>query len=203
MANGSKLKILTISLALAGALVGCDGGSYDPTTGRYTPASAPTNTAAAAQASASAPSYDSASAAYAPSAPSAAPSYTAPQGYSAGSGSTYAAPSGSAGASFDTFSRTPPPVVLQADGTPMKPAIARVSPESGAPEGGQEILITGSGFANVQVLFGSEPARITSQSSNAVTVIAPEGAAGRPVSIVVTNRDGSYAVAGHAFSYRG
>jgi hypothetical protein len=200
--NGSKFKILSISLALAGALVGCDGGSYDPTTGRFTPAPAPAQTAsaaAAAQTSGNAPSHDGATAAYAASA---APSYAVPQGYAGGSGSTYAGSSGSAGASsFDTFSRTPPSPVLQADGTPMKPSIARVSPE--AAEGGQEILITGSGFANVQVLFGSEPARITSQSSNAVTVIAPEGVAGRPVSVVVTNRDGTYAVAGHAFSYRG
>jgi len=51
-----------------------------------------------------------------------------------------------------------------------------------------------------QVLFGNVAARVTSQSSNAVTVLVPEGNPG-PVSVVVTNRDGTYAVAGAAYSY--
>jgi hypothetical protein len=65
-----------------------------------------------------------------------------------------------------------------------------------------EVTLTGSGFANVQVMWGSEVVRVTSQSSNAVTVIVPEGAAGRLTTVVVTNRDGSYAIRGAAYSYR-
>jgi hypothetical protein len=83
----------------------------------------------------------------------------------------------------------------------VRPQIAGVSPSSGPTEGGNEVLITGSGFANVQVMFGGDVARVTSQSSNAVTVIAPEGRAG-PVTVVVTNRDGTYAVVGQAYTRR-
>jgi hypothetical protein len=42
---------------------------------------------------------------------------------------------------------------------------------------------------------------VTSQSSNAITVIAPGGQPG-PLSVVVTNRDGAYAVAGGAHIYQ-
>jgi hypothetical protein len=45
-------------------------------------------------------------------------------------------------------------------------------------------------------------ARVTSQSSNAVSVVAPQGVAGLPVTVVVTNRDGSYAVSRGGYVYR-
>jgi IPT/TIG domain-containing protein len=201
--NGFRLKLFTLSIALGASLVGCDGGSYDANTGRIT--FGPSTAAASANSGARAltasdsaqPSYGSAQGPSAPAQPS--PSYDrpAPASYT---GSQSA--SGSDQGSFDAFSRTPPAPQLQADGTPMKPLLAQVSPPSGEPEGGNEVLITGSGFANAQVMFGGQLARITSQSSNAITVVAPEGASGRPVSVVVTNRDGSYAVAGAAYSYR-
>jgi rubrerythrin len=101
----------------------------------------------------------------------------------------------------DPFSRTPTAPQLQPDGTPARPQLANVSPASGAPAGGGEVLITGSGFSNVQVMFGSTVARVLNQSSNAVTVVAPEGAEG-PCTVVVTNRDGTYAVAASAYTYR-
>ncbi|MFL5272062.1 MAG: IPT/TIG domain-containing protein [Anaeromyxobacteraceae bacterium] len=102
----------------------------------------------------------------------------------------------------EALARTPPAPQLQADGTQMKPQLANVSPPAGALEGGGEVLITGSGFTNVQVMFGRDPARVTSQSSNAITVLVPAGERAGPVSIVVTNRDGSYAVAAGAYAYQ-
>jgi IPT/TIG domain len=92
---------------------------------------------------------------------------------------------------------------LAANGGSQVPVvIANVSPQSGPASGGNEILITGSGFANVQVLIGGDVAQVTSQSSNAVTVIAPDGNTG-VVTVVVTNREGTYAVAPAAYAYRG
>ena len=203
--NGSQLKLFTLTIALGGALVGCDGGAYDANTGRITngpisaSSSASTESSARAQSASDSPQPSNGSG-------QGSSSYGQPSSYDRGnSPSAYAgsqAGSGSGAGSFDSFSRTPPAPQLQADGTPMKPQLAQVSPASGAAEGGDEVLITGSGFANVQVMFGSQVARVTSQSSNAVTVIAPEGTSGRPVSVVVTNRDGTYAVAGAAYSYR-
>jgi hypothetical protein len=101
----------------------------------------------------------------------------------------------------DPFNRSPTTPALQADGTQARPQLANVSPASGAPAGGGEVLITGSGFANVQVMFGGAVARVLNQSSNAVTVVAPEGAAG-PCPVVVTNRDGAYVVGGSAYTYQ-
>jgi hypothetical protein len=83
----------------------------------------------------------------------------------------------------------------------MKPTISGVSPASGPAKGGNEVLITGSDFASAQVLFGGQMAQVTSQSSNAVTVVVPEGESG-PVAVVVTNREGTYSVAGSAYTYR-
>ncbi|HET9595542.1 MAG TPA: IPT/TIG domain-containing protein, partial [Anaeromyxobacteraceae bacterium] len=108
---------------------------------------------------------------------------------------------GAAQGSIDPFSRTPTAPELQADGTQARPQLANVSPASGAPTGGGEVLITGSGFSNVQVMFGGAVARVINQSSNAVTVVVPEGSAG-PCTVVVTNRDGAYAVGGSAYTYR-
>jgi hypothetical protein len=202
--SGSRLRLFTLIVSFGGALVGCEGGAYyDADTGRIVNGSAPM------RASAAPPSKDGAQpAADAPSAygvgqgPSAhaAPSYDRGPATSASAGS-WTTSSGSP-SSFDPASRTPPAPQLQSDGTPLKPQLAQVSPPSGPAAGGNEVLITGSGFANAQVMFGHEPAQVTSQSSNAITVIAPEGAAGAPGTIVVTNRDGSYAVAGAAYAYR-
>src|SRR6266516_1337760 len=137
--NGSRLKLLTLAIALGGALVGCDGGAYDASTGRPTngPISAASSSSAESSAGAASPSD------------SAQPSYSAPQGSSYGqpsqydrgaSASAYAgSQAGTSSGSFDTFSRTPPAPQLQADGTPMKPQLAQVSPSSGAAEGGDDV----------------------------------------------------------------
>jgi rubrerythrin len=197
---------LAVALAAA-ALAGCEGGSYDAA-GRFVPSpaegggqaqsSSPQVQAAYADPQARAPAWQPSSGhgQPAPDAP-AQSSFAAPaSGYAAGgdgSGSQQPA---------DPFSRTPPTAAAQPGSAAAAPAIAGVSPSSGGAAGGEEVLITGSGFANVQVLFGDEVARVTSQSSNAITVIAPPGAAGATHTVVVTNRDGSYAVARGGYAYR-
>ncbi|HET9593947.1 MAG TPA: IPT/TIG domain-containing protein [Anaeromyxobacteraceae bacterium] len=211
-ALGGNLKLLAMTAALCGGLIGCDGGTYDATTGRYVPGagsrplpasemSAPTSLAPAAQPSN--PCHRPENAAPVALDQAAAAAYAAAGDARYGYAPSTPAPSGPAPATageVDAFSRTPPPAVAQPDGTPAKPAIARVSPEAGSADGGEELLITGSGFGAVQVLVGNVPARVTSQSSNAVTVIVPPGRSG-PTSVVVTNRDGSYVALGGAYRY--
>jgi IPT/TIG domain-containing protein len=202
--NGSRLRLLTLTIVLGTALVGCEGGVYyDANAGRLVNGAAPIRatetTAPNDRGQAPSPSD-----AVQPSSPAAQGSaaYGHPA-YGAGGSWSPSSPSpsyDSSASSFDPTSRTPPAPQLQADGTPMKPQLANVSPPSGHAEGGNEVLITGSGFANAQVMFGTELARVKSQSSNAITVIAPDGIAGRPVTVVVTNRDGTYAVGG-AYAY--
>jgi rubrerythrin len=185
----------------AAAMSGCAGGAYDSDTGRFIVAGPGQRGASSASPS------DEVAAPSVPGAGGSAQGYGQGQPTAARQGGPSTAPSrgtaqaddGSGG--FDPSSRTPPAPVLQADGAPMRPALAQVSPSSGSVGGGEEITITGSDFARVQVLFGSAPAQITSQSSNAVTVIAPQGNPG-PATIVVTNRDGTYVVAGGAYTYR-
>jgi hypothetical protein len=206
--GSSRLKIPTLTIALGGALVGCEGGAYyDANTGRIVVGAPPARSTAAAasndraQPESAQPAPDSAQPSYGSGqSPS---SYGQPSYDRGSSASSYAGSSSYAASvsSFDPTSRTPPVPQIQADGTPLKPQLAQVSPRSGPAEGGNEVLITGSGFANAQVMFGGHVARVTSQSSNAITVIAPEGLAGAPVTVVVTNRDGSYAVAGAAYTH--
>ena len=205
---GFEMRLAVVALALCGGLVACDGGRYDETTGRYIPGAGsrplsardmtPGPVLATAQPQNPCHRPDDL--------PSAALGTGGSFGVAADQRFGYAQPVAAAPSApgtpvVDEFSRTPPAPTIQADGTPARPAIARVSPESGSVEGGEELLITGSGFGTVQVLVGNTPARVTSQSSNAVTVLVP--AAGRPgaTSVVVTNRDGSYVVAGGAYSY--
>ncbi|MFL5261722.1 MAG: IPT/TIG domain-containing protein [Anaeromyxobacteraceae bacterium] len=201
----SKLKVLAAVLVFGGGLVGCEGGVYDANTGRVT---FPGSGAASASASAASGSDSSASA-------RSASAYGAPD--SQGSTALAAqAPAGAAGSatpaepiypidpSADTsaFNRTPPAPAVGPNGErAAKPELAAVSPAAGPAEGGTEVTITGSGFANVQVMWGGEAARVTSQSSNAVTVLVPQGSAGTITTVVVTNRDGTYAVRPAAFRY--
>ena len=204
---GFEMRLAVVALALCGGLVACDGGRYDETTGRYIPGAGsrplsardmtPGPVLATAQPQNPCHRPDDL--------PRAALGTGGSFGVAAdqrfGYAQPVAAPVAPGTAAADEFSRTPPAPTLQSDGTPARPAIARVSPESGSGEGGEELLITGSGFGTVQVMVGNTAARITSQSSNAITVLVP--AAGRPgiTAVVVTNRDGSYAVAGGAYSY--
>src|SRR5689334_16918171 len=197
----SKLKVLAAVLAFGGGLVGCEGGAYDATTGRITFPGAGAGAAAASGGNDA--SARSTSAYGAPDAQGS--SAVAAQGPSASAGSAApAAPLYPIDPSADTsaFNRTPPAPAVGPNGEPApKPQLAAVSPAAGPAEGGTEVTITGSGFANVQVMWGGEVARVTSQSSNAVTVVVPQGSAGAVTTVVVTNRDGSYAVRPSAYRY--
>jgi rubrerythrin len=90
---------------------------------------------------------------------------------------------------------TPPP---DADASPT-PLIEDVWPDKGPVTGGDHVVIRGKNLQAAQVLFGLVPGTIIEASEDHVTVAAPESDAG-PVSIVVTNRDGNYAVGG-SFQY--
>jgi IPT/TIG domain-containing protein len=203
---GFEMRLAVVALTLCG-LVACDGGRYDETTGRYIPGAgsrplsplemAPGPVVATAQLQ---------NPCHRPDDLPRAALDTSGFGPAADQRVAYAQPSPAAAPGtpvVDAFSRTPPAPTLQSDGTPLRPAIARVSPESGGVEGGEELLITGSGFAfdGVQVMVGNAPARVTSRSSNAVTVLVPPAGRSGPTTVVVTNRDGSYATAGGAYIY--
>jgi hypothetical protein len=198
----SQLKVSALVAVMAGALVGCEGGSYAAATGRITFPNGRTESAGRAASSAAPARSDGASAsAYQDSAASAAQGSAA-----AGVGaapSAAASPSDAPPVDASAFNRAPPtPVANPNGGPPVKPEIANVSPASGPAEGGGEVVITGSGFANVQVMWGGDVARVTSQSSNAITVVVPAGTAGAVTTLVVTNRDGTYGVRPAAYTYR-
>jgi hypothetical protein len=224
------LSFLTAA-AVAGMLAGCDGGSFDPASGLFQPAKSAAASASrkaragadagdrdreadpasadpsaldpdrprvitlGERAGARAPTYSGTS-----SAPSNAASpdpdpYAFSQSYAPPAPDTSGPPDSRPQLPADPNARTP------ATSTTTRPAISAVSPSTGSVRGGNEVLITGSDFANAQVLFGAQLARVTSQSSNAVTVIAPDGEPGA-VPVVVTNREGTYSVAASAYLYR-
>ena len=87
-----------------------------------------------------------------------------------------------------------------AEGRPP-PVIEDVDPRVGPASGGTRVTIRGRNLRASQVMFGLAPAPIVIASPEAVTVLAPEAGAG-PVTIAVTNDDGSYALAGVPFTYR-
>jgi hypothetical protein len=202
--NTNRSMLFTLAVAIA-ALTGCDGGSYDATTGRL---SATEQRDARSAGNAQRSSDDGLSnAAGAQGQPSAAygqqgPAQRAPEAREFAEARRAATESGT----FDPFSRTPPTPTAQPGAQPgaepTRPQIAAVSPSSGPIDGQNEVLITGSGFGGVQVMWGSQIARITSQSSNAVTVIVPAAERASAVTVVVTNRDGTYAVMGNGYQYR-
>jgi hypothetical protein len=93
------------------------------------------------------------------------------------------------------------PVVAEAAAEPAaEPQIDDVWPNKGPEAGGAVVVIKGKNLAASQVLFGMAPARIIEASADAVKVAVPEYGAGE-VPVVLTNRDGAYAVAAHAFRY--
>jgi IPT/TIG domain len=81
-----------------------------------------------------------------------------------------------------------------------KPVIDDVWPNKAPSSGGEQVMIRGKNLRTLQVVFGTVPAQIVSESQEAVTVAVPAGGAGE-VAIVLTNRDGGYSVAAGAFSY--
>jgi hypothetical protein len=81
-----------------------------------------------------------------------------------------------------------------------KPVIDDVWPNKGPASGGERIVIRGRNLQAAQIVFGTTPAHIMEASEDKVTVAAPAAGAGQ-VAVVVTNRDGNYAVAESAFQY--
>ncbi len=82
------------------------------------------------------------------------------------------------------------------------PSIEDVWPDKGPATGGERVVIHGRNLQPALVVFGLAPARIVdvSAAQDALTVLAPAGQVGR-VAIVITNRDGSYAVSAGTFRY--
>ena len=66
--------------------------------------------------------------------------------------------------------------------------------------GGDRVEIRGRNLRVVQVMFGTAPARLLAASGTLVAVEAPPAAAG-PVTIAVTNDDGTWAVAPEPITY--
>jgi hypothetical protein len=62
------------------------------------------------------------------------------------------------------------------------------------------VVIRWRNLRPAQVLFGMAPARILEATAEAVKVAVPQSGAGE-VPVVLTNADGAYAVAMHAFRY--
>jgi hypothetical protein len=80
------------------------------------------------------------------------------------------------------------------------PVIEDVWPVKAPVTGGGKVVLRGKNLQVAQVVFGMAPAKVIEATEDELTVAAPEGSAGE-VAIVVTNRDGNYAVAGARFEY--
>jgi len=95
-----------------------------------------------------------------------------------------------ASAPSTTTTTSPPtaPALGACPGGTAPPRISGVTPRSLVTIGGQDVFITGQGFATgsgqTAVLFGSAPATITSVSSNQIRVTSPPGSVG-PITIKV------------------
>jgi hypothetical protein len=97
----------------------------------------------------------------------------------------------------------PPPAPWSPDPASAEapqPVIDDVWPTKAPAAGGEKVVIRGKNLHAAQILFGLAPARIIRESEESVTVEAPPSS-GEKVGIVVTNRDGHYAVAGTSFEY--
>jgi hypothetical protein len=91
---------------------------------------------------------------------------------------------------------SPDPASAQAP----EPVIEDVWPSKAPAAGGEKVVIRGKNLHAAQILFGLAPARILRESDESLTVEAPPSSGGT-VGIVVTNRDGHYAIAGTSFEY--
>jgi len=73
----------------------------------------------------------------------------------------------------------------------VNPEIVSVSPDQGSIAGGETVSIIGSGLSNPsQVLFGTEPATITSSEAGKITVVTPANVEG-PADVAVTTVGGT------------
>ena len=80
------------------------------------------------------------------------------------------------------------------------PVIDGVVPLHARTAGGDRVEIRGRNLRVVQVMFGTAPARLLGASGTLVAVEAPPSGPG-PVTIAVTNDDGTWAVAGTPITY--
>jgi hypothetical protein len=80
------------------------------------------------------------------------------------------------------------------------PVIDGLSPRGAPAAGGAQVIIRGRNLRPAQVMFGGAPARVVRVTGEAVVVVAPRGAPG-PVTVAVTNDDGSFALSREPFTY--
>jgi hypothetical protein len=80
------------------------------------------------------------------------------------------------------------------------PVIEGVWPDRGPSSGGDRVVIRGRNLQAAQVVFGLSLAPILSETDETVVVASPGGEEGL-AAIVVTNRDGNYAIVAEAFRY--
>lgn len=91
-----------------------------------------------------------------------------------------------------------PPAEAAADLPP--PAIEQVTPARGPTRGGTKVTLRGRHLRDPQVMFGASPASVVRSTDREITVITPPSPPG-PVTIAVTNGDGTYALAGTGFTF--
>lgn len=80
------------------------------------------------------------------------------------------------------------------------PIVEEVTPHRIRTTGGDRVTIRGKNLRVVQVMFGAAPGRLLEASGNEVAVEAPPSEAG-PVTIAVTNDDGTWAIAAAPIDY--
>lgn len=80
------------------------------------------------------------------------------------------------------------------------PVVEGVSPQTIRTAGGDRVTIRGRNLRVVQVMFGAAPGKLLEASGTEVAVEAPPSSAG-PVTIAVTNEDGTWAIAAEPIAY--
>jgi PLD-like domain/IPT/TIG domain len=104
-------------------------------------------------------------------------------------------PSGTSGSLAGGFlyTSTPPPT---------QPRLNVVVSNTGSPQGGTAITISGSNFVSgLTVTIGGSPATVTSRGPSSIHATTPAGNAGSSADVVVTNPNGQSATLKAAFSY--
>jgi hypothetical protein len=105
--------------------------------------------------------------------------------------------------------REPPQQLVQPQPEPWRrdpsregpsPTIEAIVPRRARAGGGDRVSIRGRNLRVVQVMFGATPARLLAARGNEVVVETPPGAVG-PVTVAVTNDDGTWAIADVPFVY--
>jgi hypothetical protein len=94
----------------------------------------------------------------------------------------------------------PEPWVRDPEREGPPPVIEAILPGHARVQGGGRVAIRGQNLRVVQVMFGTTPARLLAASGSEVIVETPPGATG-PVTVAVTNDDGTWAIATEPFVY--